>query len=278
MNGILRTPAAKLIISGNAADQAVITCRYTVMLVQIQVRQCIDIDTKLRLFRQIGRGLRIQSVDTFYYQNMIILQHCFPFLPLALPRFEVEQRHMHCFLMQQLQHGVIKQLQIQCLQSFEIIASIRQPWTVLAVFIEIIHRDRHRFFPKNLKVNGQTSGKGCLSCRARSCNQNEFRMRMPLYNGRRKLCQLLFYHRFAHQHQIIHIALLNLCIQLCNIGYTNQPAPGFKLLKHMKQLCLILKSVSCGQPDTRCIKTNGKMCEIGGIRQHDAVKIIIISA
>ena len=139
MNGILRTPAAKLIISGNAADQAVITCRYTVMLVQIQVRQCIDIDTKLRLFRQIGRGLRIQSVDTFYYQNMIILQHCFPFLPLALPRFEVEQRHMHCFLMQQLQHGVIKQLQIQCLQSFKIIASIRQPWTVLAVFIEIIH-------------------------------------------------------------------------------------------------------------------------------------------
>ena len=76
MNGILRTPAAKLIISGNAADQAVITCRYTVMLIQIQVRQCIDIDTKLRLFRQIGRGLRIQSVDTFYYQNMIILQHC----------------------------------------------------------------------------------------------------------------------------------------------------------------------------------------------------------
>ena len=101
---------------------------------------------------------------------------------------------------------------------------------------------------------------------------------MPLYNERRKLCQLLFYHRFAHQHQIIHIALLNLCIQLCNIGYTNQPAPGFKLLKHMKQLCLILKSVSCRQPDTRCIKTNGKMCEIGGIRQHDAVKIIIISA
>ena len=103
-------------------------------------------------------------------------------------------------------------------------------------------------------------------------------MRMPLYNGCRKLCQLLFNHRFTHQHQIVHIALLNLCIQLCDIGYTDQPAPCFKLLKHMKQLCLVLKSVSRRQPDTGCIKTDGKMREIGGIRQHDAIKIIIVSA
>ena len=74
--------------------------------------------------------------------------------------------------------------------------------------------------------------------------------------------ELLFHHGFAHQHQIIHIALPNLCIELCDIGYTASACPMFQIPEIHETVCLVMDPVIGRKPDTWGIKTNGKMGEI----------------
>ena len=117
---LLRRTAPRTDVPGHPPDQADIRQRHTVVVIEVQNCQRTDIDAEFFVVRDSLRQLRIQGVDPFDH-NRLILFRPRDARPVSLGAGnKIKDRHIHRFSVQQIIHLGIEQIQVHCRQVFEI--------------------------------------------------------------------------------------------------------------------------------------------------------------
>ena len=169
---------------------------------------------------------------------------------------------------------LIKQLHIHTGDILKIIGSIRKPRRIDAILIVIIHRKRPSRNACFLQFPCQPSGKGCLSCRTRSGDQNETHIFFYLNDRMHQILIFFLNHLFAQIDNIVHLPVQYLFIQLSDRLDTMLTPILLYALKRLKQMRLIDEDRLMRKPEPRFIRSKENICKIRCIRQHDAIKII----
>ena len=121
------------------------------MFINIQLRQCADIDFKFILIRKRLCQTRIQTVNPFYHQHIAWAQSFRRTGEVFMPCFKIKDRKHNLSPFQKIFHLGVEQGGIYCFQTFKIVLTLGVLWRIFPLHEIIIYCNgmgRHAYCPK----------------------------------------------------------------------------------------------------------------------------------
>ena len=227
--------AARPLVTDDPAQKPSVCRRDPVVLIYVQLRQGGDINLEFALRRKrISEGV-IDSVNSFYDQNLLRLQLQMSAFVFSLPCNKIEGRQLNVSALQKLRHAAGEQPGIYGLQTFKIITSVFVFRRIFPVLKEVVHRDRMRFQPVDGKLGGKPVAECGLAGRGRTRDQNH--PALPVFGDLfRDSGHLPLMQRFLGENQFFCLSRGDQIVQVADRIDVHEFSPEPGVVLHMEKL------------------------------------------
>ena len=144
MNRLLRRHTPIFIVADDATEQSVVGGRDIVMIIQQNGGQRRRIHTINLLLRNMSRQLRIQGMDSLYYQHIVRLHLQFLSTLHTLARREIIFRQLHLLATEESVKLLVQQIEIQGINALKIIFAVVILRSLVSVHKVIVQRNLQR--------------------------------------------------------------------------------------------------------------------------------------
>ena len=174
MDGLLCAHTSIFIVADDTAKKTIVGRRDIVVVVEQDGGQCRGIHTENLLVRNLRRQLRVQGMDAFHHQDIVVVHLQLLATLLALARLEIVLRQFHLLATEEGIKLVVDELQVERIDTLIIILAICILWRFLPIHEVIIQGNLQRFQAVHSQLDGETLTRGGLARRGRTCQENEF--------------------------------------------------------------------------------------------------------